>query len=85
MTLKQAQERLEQGSTCKAFVIYSSLDKDDQKTFDGWIVASKTSGWIYRVLVADGHSIGEKSVRKHLEGMCQCGEGTKHKGAYRVA
>jgi len=86
MSLRATQKRLEQNkSVCKLSTIYLSFVKDDQSVFDEWISSKKPSGWIARVLLLEGHSVGEKTVKRHLDGFCSCSEGTKYKGVYRGA
>jgi hypothetical protein len=82
MSLRQAQERLEQGSACKFLTVISALDKDDLAVLGEWIEARKASNWISRVLMSEGIACGEKTVKRHLDGLCNCSNNEKWKGAY---
>jgi hypothetical protein len=85
MSLKDAEKRLEQTATCKVVAFVESLDKDDLATFAAWVAGKKPAGWIARVIAADGKLINEKTLKRHLDGNCQCPATMLHKGAYRVA
>lgn len=83
MSLRQAQLRLEQKQSCRFSVVYEAFDKEDKATVDEWVKEKRASGWIARVVSADGNTISEKTVKKHLDGACCCLAEAKHRGAYR--
>jgi len=83
MSLKDAQQRLKKDVSCRTLAVYQALDKEDKKTFDGFVADKLAPGAIHRILVMDGIKIGDKAVRYHLTGSCVCLEGSAHKGAYR--
>jgi hypothetical protein len=85
MSLKDAEQRLEQVFTCKFVDFYDALDKDDKSTFSKWLADIKPAGWISRVVTADGKHLNEKTLKRHLDGHCKCPETAPHKGAYRGA
>ena len=85
MSLRDAAERIEQAATCKVIDFLKGLDKADTTTLTGWIADRKPAGWISRVITADGRNLNEKTLKRHLDGLCHCPDGTDHKGAYRVA
>ena len=85
MPLRRAQERLQQGSACKVIALITPLPKDDIEVFNEWVEARKPAGWIARVLISDGIPCGEKTVKRHLDGLCNCPPETKWKGAYSVS
>ena len=85
MSLKDAEQRLEQVFTCKFVDFHNSLDKDDKATFTTWVASLRPAGWISRVVTADGKHLNEKTLKRHLDGQCKCPDETPHKGAYRGA
>jgi len=85
MSLKDAEQRLEQTVTCKIVTFIGSLDKSDKATLAEWFSARKPAGWIARVVSADGKFVNEKTLKRHLDGECCCPAETSYKGAYRVA
>lgn len=85
MSLKDAEQRLEQAATCKIVAFLESLDKTDLSTFASWLASKKPAGWIARVVAADGKLVNEKTLKRHLDGNCNCPAETLHKGVYRVA
>ena len=83
MSLQDAAKRLEQTTTCKVVSFVESLDKDDRSTFTNWLADRRKAGWIARVIAVDGnHLINEKTLKRHLDGICPCPDGTEHKGLY---
>ena len=85
MSLRDAEKRIEQSSTCRFADFLKSLDKDDTATLKSWSELQKPAGWIARVVTADGKKLNEKTLKRHLDGQCQCPDESTHKGAYRVA
>ena len=85
MSLKDAEQRLEQVFTCKFVDFYNVLDKPDKATFTTWVEAVRPAGWISRVVTADGKHLNEKTLKRHLDGQCKCPDDTAHKGTYRGA
>ena len=85
MSLKDAEQRLEQVFTCKFVDFYEGLDKADKATFTSWVEAQRPAGWISRVVTADGKHLNEKTLKRHLDGQCKCPETAELKGAYRGA
>jgi hypothetical protein len=84
MSLRQAQQQLEQASAhCKFVSFYQGLDKDDKSVFDEWVSEKKPAGWISRVVKAGGLFINEKTLKRHLDGVCHCPEGTAQRGVYQ--
>jgi hypothetical protein len=84
MSLKQAQERLEQANNCRAFTVFNGFDKEDAAVLSEWIAERRAVGFIARIISADGVLINEKTVSRHIHGVCCCPDGTTYKGAYRV-
>lgn len=83
MALKDAEQRIKQNSVCRFAEFLSGLDKDDKATVASWISAKKPAGWMARVIIADGHKVvSDKSVKRHIDGICVCPDGTEYKGAY---
>jgi len=85
MSLREAQQRLQKTAVCRLGSLIDSLDKDDKSVFAEWVGDKKPAGWIARVLLSEGHQCGEKTVKRHLDGLCNCLEGSTYKGAYRVS
>ena len=85
MSLRATQLRLEQKQSCRFSNVYEAFDKDDKAVVDSWVNEQKPSGWIARVISADGVAINEKTVKKHLDGACCCPSENQLRGAYRVS
>jgi hypothetical protein len=85
MSLRDAEKRLSRTATCRIVSFLSELDKEDKATVVEWFAEKKPAFWIARVASADGKSLNEKTLKRHLDGDCCCPAGTPHKGAYRVA
>lgn len=82
MSLRQAQKSLEKIVLCKFSTFLSDLDKDDVACLNEWVKERKPAGWIARVVKADGKHLNEKTLKRHLDGQCNCPSGTTLKGAY---
>ena len=85
MSLRQAQERLEKSTQCRFSLLVDTLDKDDKAVLKEWIAEGKAGNWISRVLRIEGLVVNDKTVRRHLEGICQCPDNAEFRGAYSVA
>jgi hypothetical protein len=83
MSLRQTQQRLEQTICCKVVAFLDGLEKDDLACITEWIQDRKPAGWISRVVKADGKQLNEKTLKRHLDGQCNCPDETKMKGIYR--
>jgi hypothetical protein len=58
---------------CRYAHVYAGLDADDQATLTAALAnPALTSAHITRALRAEGHTIGEDTVRKHRTGDCAC-------------
>jgi len=72
---------------CSVKKILDTLDKTDRQALEAAIdrvrtgnKTDKKSGldvwsgvWLRKVLIDNGYKIGKDSLRKHLEGSCNCG------------
>jgi hypothetical protein len=72
---------------CSVKKILDTLDKTDRQALEAAIdrvrtgnKTDKKSGldvwsgvWLRKVLIDNGYKIGKDSLRKHLEGLCNCG------------
>ena len=85
MSLRKAQERLEQSEHCRFSIVYESLDKDDRAVISEWIAENRNPNWIARVMRIEGIVLNDKTIRRHLEGVCHCSEDAELRGAYRVS
>lgn len=83
MSLREAQGRLHPVQTCKFYSFWHTLDEDDQAVIQEWVASEKPAGWIARIIRADGKILNEKTLKRHLDGVCLCPVDTILRGAYR--
>jgi hypothetical protein len=58
---------------CRYAHVYVSLDADDRGTLDGALDnPGLSTAQLARALRAEGHQIGEDSIRRHRTGDCAC-------------
>lgn len=82
MSLSEAESRLLGNKQCRISDFLAGLDKADSATFDRWVSERRTASWITRIANADGLRLNEKTVKKHLEGLCMCPPSARHRGVY---
>jgi len=86
---KELNEMPEQAKyfNCSLGKILDTLDKTDRQALEAAIDRVRTgnktdkksgidvwsSVWLRKVLIDNGYKIGKDSLRKHLEGSCNCG------------
>lgn len=85
MSLKEARARLAAEMICQFAVVYRQLDDEDKETFNQWVGEHQTPHWMYTACRVDGVKVAEKTMRKHLQGWCNCPPETELKGVYSVA
>ena len=83
MSLKEARERLTAENVCKFTTVYRSLDDEDKQTFQEWCGEKQTPHWLFTACRVAGVRVAEKTMRRHLQGWCDCPPGTELKGIYR--
>jgi len=61
-----------QSELCPVATIYSQLNNEDKKAFDGAIEKKISTNGLLTALQKEGYAISWASIEKHLKKICKC-------------
>jgi hypothetical protein len=87
MSLHDAGKRIEQSSICRFVDFLTSLGEEDNATLLSWVEQRRTAGWMARAINGDPDTmnVSDKTLKRHLDGLCTCPDAVPLKGAYSAA